>query len=81
MLIDKKRNIVNKRVPKLGDFWSWNSKNDYENKLFTHQKQMGKNSRPCHLFFIQCQLLMSQAKENGYYAYLINVSVMCYLIT
>jgi len=42
MLIDKKRNIVNKRVPKLGDFWSWNSKNDYENKLFTHQKQRGK---------------------------------------
>ena len=42
MLNDKKRNIVNKRIPKLGDFWSWNSKNDYENKLFTHQKQRGK---------------------------------------
>lgn len=27
---------------------------------------------------IQCQSFMSQAKENEYYAYVINVSVMCY---
>lgn len=62
MLIDKKRNIVNKRVTKLGDVWSWNSKNDYENKLFTHQKQRGKTQDHATYYTVSVIYVTSQGK-------------------